>query len=201
MNSKNISILSWGILIASIIAGCTSQSVVQPETPEKVIGQTNECIKQYNILDKFGVDKDQISIVSSDCKIFEHRYGNIVDTFKARIKDNSNNEYNLFYQMGNHCIRGPYCGFTKCISSKTGSNKQLFQTTKNKICDELEESVIVNGEEMNVDNQSDECFAGKFNKIIDNGVLISVNHDHGEHHYGNPIITQFVETNDCLDIG
>lgn len=112
-----------GILI---ISGCVKQQVMPP-TEEKI---TNQCINELNVFEnKFGINWENLKVLSSECSTCSPWYTPEVATFSATIEKDGK-KYALFFS--DNCPRHGQIVLKYTIVSE--ENNEIYNQMKNKIC-------------------------------------------------------------------
>lgn len=110
------------ILTFIFISGC-----VTDYTKSKV---TNECIGNLNVLeDKFGINKNSVTVLSSQCSTCSPWYSPQVATFSAIIEKDGDQYYILFTD---NCPRHQASQLNYVIESE--KRTEIYEKVKEKIC-------------------------------------------------------------------
>lgn len=117
------------ILAIVLISSCVQQ--------EKTI--TNQCIEELNVLkDIFGVNREDVKILSSECSTCSPWYQPVVAKFNATLIDSVTKKYSIHYSGS--CTRRGAIQINYNI--KSNEKTDLYEKMKEKICTDFNDWII-----------------------------------------------------------
>jgi hypothetical protein len=117
------------IIAVTVISGCVQQKVATPPTSEEDT-ITNQCIEELNALEnKFGLNREDVKILSSECSTCSPWYTPQVARFNATI-EKEGKRYNLFFSDTCYRHEQNRLSYTIISDEKTG----VYEEIKERIC-------------------------------------------------------------------